>query len=74
MTNTAAQIVAFPFPQRIAHKCKTYGEAVFQLKMQGAQLLNKVAAGMYQLDEGNIEGLHNVNRMCREVGLTPLIF
>ncbi|GAB3939257.1 hypothetical protein [Larkinella terrae] len=74
MTQTAAHIVPFPFPQREAHNCETYGEAVFQLKLKAAQLLNEVAEGIYVLTPNNIEAIRDVNRRCHEVGLPPLNF
>jgi hypothetical protein len=74
MTNQAAQIIPFPFPQCEAHDCETYGDAVFQLKMKAAQLLNDVTEGSYVLTEGNIEAIRDVNRRCQEVGLSPLDF
>lgn len=74
MTNQAAQIIPFPFPQCEAHDCETYGDAVFQLKMKAAQLLNDVTQGSYVLTEGNMEAIRDVNRRCEEVGLSPLDF
>jgi hypothetical protein len=74
MTQPAAQIIPFPFPQCEAHDCETYGDAVFQLKMKAAQLLNDVTEGSYVLTEGNIEAIRDVNRRCQEVGLSPLDF
>lgn len=74
MTQQTAQIVSFPFPQCEAHDCETYGEAVFQLKLKAAHLLNEVAEGNYALSQANIEAIRDVNRRCYEVGLTPLDF
>lgn len=74
MTNQAAQIIPFPFPQCEAHDCDTYGDAVFQLKMKAAQLLNDATEGRYVLTERNIESIRDVNRRCQEVGLSPLDF
>ena len=74
MANQAAQIVPFPFPQCEAHDCETYGDAVFQLKMKAAQLLNDVGNGAYVLSQANIEAIRDVNRRCQEVGLSPLDF
>lgn len=74
MTQQTAQIVAFPFPKQDWNNCTTYRESVFQLKLEAASILNDVAAGTYILSEGNIKAIKNVNRMCHEVGLTPLDF
>lgn len=74
MTHRAAQIVPFPFPQCEAHDCETYGDAVFQLKLKAAQLLNEVAEGAYILSQANIDAIRDVNRRCLEVGLPPLDF
>jgi len=72
MTQQAAQIVLFPFPKRDWNTCETYRESVFQLKLEAAQMLNDVAAGTYIMSEENIQAVKNVDRMCLEVGLTPL--
>ncbi|GAB4020625.1 hypothetical protein GCM10028808_62460 [Spirosoma migulaei] len=74
MTKHPAQIVAFPFPKREASECLDDREAVFQLKLRAAKMLNETAAGTYIMCEENISGIHRINRLCREVGLTPLDF
>ncbi|GAB2517096.1 hypothetical protein [Spirosoma aerophilum] len=74
MSNQAAQIIPFPFPQCEAHDCDTYGDAVFQLKMKAAHLLNDVNEGNYVLTLANIDAIRDVNRRCHEVGLSPLDF
>lgn len=74
MTNQPAQIVAFPFPKRDWNECEDPREAIFQLKLHTAQMLNDAAEGRYVLTETNREGVHEVNALCRQVGLTPLDF
>lgn len=74
MTNRHAQIVAFPFPKRDWNDCEDPREAVFQLKLEAAKLLNEVANGRYVMDETNIRGLHRLNALCEQVSLSPVEF
>lgn len=74
MTNQAANIIAFPFPKRDWNDCDDPREAVFQLKLHTAQMLNDAAEGRYVLTDTNICGVHRVNALCVQFGLTPLDF
>jgi len=72
MTQQNSQIVSFPFQKQVPHECATFRDGVFQLKMKAAAMLNDVAAGTYLMSPENIEGIQEINEMCRKVGLTPL--
>jgi hypothetical protein len=72
MTKQPAQIVAFPFAQRHWDDCDDPYEAIFQLKLAASQRLNAVAAGRDFLSEANLRGMHKINDLCREFGITPL--
>lgn len=68
-----SQILFFPIQKRVAEECE-YSEAVFQLKLEAAQMLNDVAAGTYLMSPGNIQAIKNVNAMCRKAGIIPLAY
>ncbi|WP_138995282.1 hypothetical protein [Larkinella sp. C7] len=74
MTEKSSQILAFPFSKRHWDDCNNPREAVFQLKLEAAKMLNDVAEGRYIMSEGNINGMHKINALCVEMGLTPLDF
>lgn len=68
------QILTFPIQKCDPDDCLTDQEAVYQLKLKAADLLNAVAAGTYRLTLTNIHSLVGLNELCGEVGLPPLDF
>jgi len=68
------QFLSFPVQKCDPNDCLTDQEAVYQLKLKAADLLNAVAAGTYRLTLTNIHSLVGLNELCREVGIPPLDF
>lgn len=68
------QFLSFPVQKCDPDDCLTDQEAVYQLKLKAAALLNDATAGTYTLTLTNIHSLVGLNELCREVGIPPLDF
>ncbi|OZI05533.1 hypothetical protein BWI93_25035 [Siphonobacter sp. BAB-5385] len=67
-------ILAFPITRIDSFENLTEREAVYQLRLDAIDLINRVNAGLCLPSETNLKGLRTVNRLSREHGFEPLVF